>query len=92
MREYYARCLATIIPAGVTIEQVISGGNLLLATCAGLLAVLAGRWALRKQRLEAEVAELKKQQAELELAAEYERQRTKPPFVTERQPVDGSSQ
>lgn len=78
MRAYFSRLLATALPAGFSIEQVISGGNLLLATIAALLAVLAGRWAIRKTRLEAETAEINKTIAELALARELDRQRPTP--------------
>ena len=84
MRLYVAQVIAVVTPAGFSVAEVISGGNLLLATVAALLAVLAGRWALRKQHTEAESAELHKQIAELQLQRELDRQRTAPPF----QPTD----
>ena len=76
--SYPVQLLATVIPSAITIEQVISGGNLLLATVAALLAILAGRWALRKQRTQAETAELDKQRAELQLQRELDRARPAP--------------
>ncbi len=79
MRAYVLRALATVVPAGLSIEQVVSGGNLLLAFVAAVLAVLAGRWALRKTRLEAETAELNKERAEIELQAALDRARPAPP-------------
>lgn len=80
MRAYCPRAIATALPAGLSVEQVVTGGNLILATIAALLAVLAGRWALRKTRLEAETAELNKARAELELQRELGRGATITPF------------
>jgi hypothetical protein len=81
MRHYAVQVLATAVPSAVTINEVVSGGNLLLATAAALLAVLAGRWALRKQRIEARTAELNLQIAEYKLQRELDHQRTVAPFV-----------
>lgn len=64
---YTKQLLATVVPASFSITEVISGGNLMAATIAAGLAVLAGRWALKKQRLQAETAEIDKQIAELKL-------------------------
>jgi hypothetical protein len=77
--SYPLQLIATAIPAGITIEQVLNGGNLLLATAAALLAILAGRWALRKQRLQAETAEIDKQIAELKLQREMDSDNPIPP-------------
>ncbi len=74
MDPHYARqVIAITIPATVSVEQVLTGGNLLLATAAGMLAVGAGVWAYRKQRILAEIAELDKQRAEFRLQRELER-------------------
>lgn len=67
---YLRQLLAVTIPATVTIEQVLSGGNLLLATAAGLLAILAGVWAYRKQKTLSQVADMQKQIMELKLQRE----------------------
>lgn len=67
---YPFQVLAIVAPAALSIKEVVSGGNILLATAAALLAVLAGRWALRKQRLEAETAAINKEIAELKLRKE----------------------
>lgn len=71
--NYLRQLLAVTVPATVSVEQALTGGNLLLATLAGILAVLAGVWAYRKQRTLAEVAELDKQIAELKLQRELGR-------------------
>lgn len=68
--SYLRQAVAVTVPATISVEQVLSGGNLVLATLAGLLAVLAGIWAYRKQRTLAQVAELDKQIAELKLQRE----------------------
>lgn len=71
--HYFRQLLAVTLPAGFSVEQVLTGGNLLLALLAGLLAVLAGLWAYRKQRTLYETAELDKQIAELKLQRELDR-------------------
>lgn len=64
---YIPQLVATVVPAGFSITEVLSGGNLAAATIATGLAIAAGRWALKKQRLQAETAEIDKQIAELRL-------------------------
>lgn len=71
--SYLRQAIAVTVPATISVEQVLSGGNLLLATAAGLLAIAAGCWAYRKQKTLAQVAELDKQIAELKLQRELDR-------------------
>lgn len=74
MDSHYARqVIAITVPATISVEQVLTGGNLILATLAGIMAVLAGVWAYRKQRTLAETAELDKHRAELLLQRELDR-------------------
>lgn len=80
MRHYGLQATLTAVPAAVTVTEVISGGNLLLATIAALLAILAGRWAIRRQRLDAETAQINKQIAEYKLQRERDHQYNRPPF------------
>lgn len=71
--SYFRQAIAVTVPATISVEQVLTGGNLLLATLAGILAVLAGVWAYRKQRTMAEEAQIRKEIAELELQRELDR-------------------
>lgn len=80
MDSHYARqVVAVTVPATISVEQVLSGGNLVLATVAGIFAALAGLWAYRKQKTLAEMAEMEKHMAELRLQRELERT-TRPPL------------
>lgn len=74
MKHYALQATAVVAPASVSVIEVIKGGNLLLASAAALLALLAGR-----QRTEAETAELNKQIAELQLQRELDRDRSPRP-------------
>jgi AmiR/NasT family two-component response regulator len=65
--SYFKQLVAVALPAGISFTEVVSGGNLVAASLAAALAVAAGRWALKKQRLQAETADLEKQIAEIKL-------------------------
>ncbi len=74
--SYTVQAIATAIPTAITVEQVITGGNMLLASSAGFLAVLGGVWAWRKQRTQAKTAELERRIKLIELQ-EAQRRLTK---------------
>lgn len=78
MSSYPKQLLAVIVPAGISVEQVLKGGNLLLAFFAGVLAVIAGYWAYRKQRTQAEKAEIELAEAEARYQRELDRD-SRPP-------------
>lgn len=77
--HYSLQAIAVVVPAFVSIKEVLTGGNLILATIAGALAVGAGVWAYRKQRTQAETALLEKLKAELEYTEALGRATRRPP-------------
>lgn len=64
--SYGTQATLVAVPASVSVTEALTGGNLVLASVAGLLAVFAGVWAYRKQKTQTETAQLQKLKAELE--------------------------
>jgi hypothetical protein len=77
--SYFKQLLAVALPAGISFTEVVSGGNLMAASIAAGLAVAAGRWALKKQKAQAETADLEKQIAEIKLQKLLNEQGSRPP-------------
>jgi hypothetical protein len=67
MKDFTFRFTATALPAGVSIKEVITNGNLLLASAAAIIAFLSGVWAYRKHKTEAMTAKINQEIAEMTL-------------------------
>lgn len=72
--SFFRGLAVTFTGVGVTINQILTHGSLLLTLVGAILAVAGGWWTYRTQRLKHRIAETELKKAELDLAR-FEREK-----------------